>query len=157
MRTKSVVKALLAGAVLLLLAEPAFALSVAPYFAGKGMPSPFNFSQFNMNQLTKSGTYGVNGAVVGYDTPPSTSTWFIPLAVNEGLHTVTVEADSDGYMSCTLQAVNQDGSPYQAEGWYPAKGYSFGILQVSSPNSGALYLTCDLSGDEQIVTVNYNE
>jgi hypothetical protein len=146
MRTKHTIHSIIAGAGLLLLATPAFALSLLPLSAGKSYPTSHSTCFVNF-----MGNFAVENSC------STQQYWFIPLAVNQGSHTATLGVYSGGVLSCTLTSVYQTGSPYQSTHWTPPSGYQTGSLSVSSPSSGSVYLLCTMNPGDMIITVNYNE
>ena len=141
---KHTIHSIIAGAGLLLLAAPAFALSLLPFSAGKSYPTP-NSTCFVENQ------FGVQ------NNCSTQQFWFIPLAVNQGSHTATLGVYSGGGLTCTLFSVYQSGTTYQTAQWTAPSGYQTGSLSVSSPASGSVYIACSMNPGEMITTVNYNE
>jgi hypothetical protein len=146
MRIRHTIHSIIVGAGLLLLAAPAFALSLLPFSAGKSYPTPNSTCFVNF-----MGNFGVENSC---STPQY---WFIPLAVNQGSHTATLGVYSGGGLSCYLVSVYQSGTAYQSAHWTAPSGYQTGSLSVSSPASGSVYLECSMNPGEMILTVNYNE
>lgn len=82
--------------------------------------------------------------------------WRIPLAVNEGTHTVSVAANN-GNTGCQLIAVNQTGSIVSVS--TPQNFTSTQVLSFTAtqPNSGSTYFTCNVGVAASIFSVNYSQ
>jgi len=146
MRIQSLAKALsslLAGTSLLLAGAQAFALSVTG-FSGK---SPSNGTCF-----TESSGAAVNSC-------GSVQYWTIPMAVNQGAHTVTISAynPSTGPFQCILYAASQTGSVTTGTSAFPGAGTSVSSMSVTVPASGSMWVFCQVDPGGIIYDVNYNQ
>jgi hypothetical protein len=139
MRKKQLATAIIAAS-LLLSTAPAFAVT-APGSAGS--PSP---------RSTCFGT--VWGVAVNVCT--SEQSWFIPLAVNSGLHTVSLRGDSNGFMTCTLYAQTQTGGLTLGTTVTPPTGPFIDALSVTVPTSGSAFVWCNMLEGDDIWSVTYS-
>lgn len=139
-----------AGAVLAA-GAPAFALSVTG-FSGKTTPSS------SSNCMTE-----VNGGVV--NNCGAQTNFQIPLAVNQGSHTVNVTAfnQGGGTFWCQLVAVDNAGNVC-ASGCKSSQVFintglvqSYSVGPVTVPGQGSLYLNCDVNAHGEVFNVNYSE
>ncbi len=141
---KPFVSALLIAVGLFSGTAPAFALQV-PGYAGRVVGGD------------QSCALEKNGAV--YSNCIGELYWEIPLAVNPGQHTVTVETNNPGggTFCCTLYASSQTGMLTPGTQWCPAVNDSSFQLSVNVPPNGSMYVYCGLNTNGKVYNVNYSQ
>lgn len=134
----------------------ALALSV-PAINGSVANPQINFAAQTTNLACMRGS-GLSGGAI-QNQCGSVQGWRIPLAVNEGPHTVFVSGTNSGSgLSCALISMTQTGGLAGLTGFVPfPAGTSVLALTVTVPNSGALLLNCSLGANSQVHDANYNQ
>jgi hypothetical protein len=144
---KSLLTAAVAGASLLLIAAPAFALPSVPASVG-ATADPANAGCII---LSSGSILNICNKQVGF---------YIPLDILSPGGKVAFVATNNpgtGTFSCSLSAMSQNGAVTTGPAVFPNGGNQISSVTVTVPSGGSMVLFCDIDLGGKIYNVNYTQ